>query len=240
MSFDEMSFDEMAMTANIVVIAGSETTATLMSGVTWYLCKHPRVYEKVKEEVRETFKNEEEITFASVIECKYMLAVLEEGMRMYPPAPSMFCREALEDMEVDGVPVPRGTHVSVHQLAAYRSGENWTQPSEFLPERWTKEGEEGVFRDDSELWVLNRRDVLADFSPDRAVLQPFHVGPRNCLGRNLALAEMRLILARMLWNFDIELCSQSESWINQKIKTLWIKPPLMCKVKIRHGLEKTG
>lgn len=153
---DEMSFDEMTMTANVVVVAGSETTATLMSGVTWYLCRDPRVCEKVKEEVRGRFKNEEEITFASVIDCEYMLAVLEEALRMYPPAPSNFNREALEDMKVDGVPVPKGTHVGVHQLAAYRSEENWTQPSEFLPERWMKEGQEGVFRDDSEHRLLHR------------------------------------------------------------------------------------
>ena len=72
------------------------------------------------------------------------------------------------------------------------------------------------------------------------MLQPFSVGPRNCLGRNLALAEMRLILARMLWNFDIELCPKSDSWIDQKIKTLWIKLPLMCKLTVRKGLEKSG
>ncbi len=72
------------------------------------------------------------------------------------------------------------------------------------------------------------------------MLQPFGVGPRNCLGRNLALAEIRLILARMLWNFDFEICPESEKWTDQKIKTLWIKPPLMCKAKIREGLEKTA
>ena len=76
--------------------------------------------------------------------------------------------------------------------------------------------------------------------PDRAVLQPFAVGPRNCIGRHLAMAEMRLILARMLWNFDFELCPESEGWIEQKIKLLWVKPPLMCKVTLREGLEKSG
>jgi cytochrome P450 len=71
------------------------------------------------------------------------------------------------------------------------------------------------------------------------VLQPFSVGPRNCIGRNLALAEMRLILARVLWNFDFELCPESERWAEQKVMSLWIKPELMCKVKVREGLEKS-
>ena len=151
---EEMSFEEMAMTANIVVLAGSETTATLMDGVTWYLCKNPRVYEKAKAEVRGMFKNEEEITFASVNECEYMLAVLEEGLRMYPPAPSNFNREALDDMEVDGVLVPKGTHVGVHQLAAHHIEENWTRPWDFVPERWLKGGKEGEFRDDGQYRLL--------------------------------------------------------------------------------------
>jgi cytochrome P450 len=58
------------------------------------------------------------------------------------------------------------------------------------------------------------------------------------VGRNLAMAEMRTILAKMLWNFDFELSAQSERWSDQKIKTLWLKPELMCKVKVRNGLEK--
>ena len=145
------------MTATAIVLAGSETTATLLSGMTWYLCMNLRVYEKVKSELRTKFTDEEEITFASVMECEYMLAVLEEGLRMYPPAPSIFHREALENMEIDGVKVLKGTHVAVHQLAAYRSEENWTRPWDFVPERWLKEGKDGEFRDDSEYWLLSQR-----------------------------------------------------------------------------------
>ena len=82
---------------------------------------------------------------------------------------------------------------------------------------------------------------VANSGLDRAVLQPFHVGPRNCVGRNLALAEMRVILAKMLWHFDLELCPESKDWaVDQQIKVLWVKPELMCKVKIRPGLEKSG
>ena len=237
---DELSFAEMAMNSNVLVLAGSETTASLLSGIQFYLCDNPRVYQKVKADVREKFKSEEEITFASVTECEYLLAVLEEGMRMYPPAPSIFSREALDEMDIDGVKVPRGTHVGVHQLASYHSEENWTRPLEFLPERFLKEGQEGEFRDDSECPPFTLvSECSANVALDRTVFQPFSVGPRNCLGRNLALAEMRVILARMLWNFDVELCPESKRWVDQKIKTLWIKPKLMCKVKIREGSEKS-
>ncbi|KAK2766542.1 hypothetical protein FQN53_006680, partial [Emmonsiellopsis sp. PD_33] len=61
----------------------------------------------------------------------------------------------------------------------------------------------------------------------REVLQPFHVGPRNCIGRNLAYAEMRLILARLVFNFDLRLAVESTGWMqSQKIFNLWQRGPL--------------
>ncbi len=62
-------------------------------------------------------------------------------------------------------------------------------------------------------------------------MQPFSYGPRSCLGKNLARAEMRLILAKLLWRFDVELDEYSEKWMaGQKIFGFWAKPPLMCRL----------
>jgi cytochrome P450 len=77
-------------------------------------------------------------------------------------------------------------------------------------------------------------DPKSPFHNDsRAVLQPFSVGPRNCIGRNLAYNEMRLILARVLWNFDLELCDESRDWNEQKSFLLWEKPALWCTLSLR-------
>jgi hypothetical protein len=51
--------------------------------------------------------------------------------------------------------------------------------------------------------------------------------------QNLAYAEMRAILIRMLWNFDIELCADSQNWMEQKVFVLWDKPPLNVKLSAR-------
>lgn len=68
------------------------------------------------------------------------------------------------------------------------------------------------------------------------MLQPFSVGPRNCIGRNLANAEMRLILTRVLWKFDLELCPESATrWDEQRSFILWEKKPLMCSVRRIEG-----
>lgn len=82
-----MSVPEIEATANSVIVAGSETTGTLLSGVTYFLLKDEGIMKKLVDEIRGAFPTEEDITLISVAKLKYLLAVLDEGMRMYPPVP---------------------------------------------------------------------------------------------------------------------------------------------------------
>ncbi|KAH8597622.1 cytochrome P450 ClCP1 [Bisporella sp. PMI_857] len=202
-----MTLGEIESNANHMTIAGAETTATLLAGVTYYLLKSPEVLERVTAEVRGTFKDEHEITMVSVQSLKYMLAVLNEGFRMYPPVPTVLPRVTTGNGAiVNGRWVPPNTLLGVNQWAAYQSTTNFKDPSSFVPERWLGD---------------------ARFESDnRDVLQPFSYGTRNCIGKNLSYAEMRLILAHVLWNFDIALAPSSESWNEQKMYGLWENGPL--------------
>lgn len=103
----------------------------------------------------------------------------------------------------------------MHQSATYQSSANFTDPKSFIPERWLPEVPER-YRND-------RKDAL----------QPFSVGPRNCIGKNLAYFEIRSILTRMMWHFDMELCEQSRAWTQQKAYLMWDKPPLWVKLRNR-------
>jgi cytochrome P450 len=87
-----ISRDEINATFNILMIAGSETTATLLAGCTFLLQKNPEVLKKLKAEVRGAFKDEDEITITSVNNLPYLLAVLEEALRLYPPLPVSLSR----------------------------------------------------------------------------------------------------------------------------------------------------
>ena len=108
--------------------------------------------------------------------------------------------------------VPGRTSVSVSHWSCYHSADNFRDPDKFIPERWL--GDES-YGDDK-----------------KRALQPFSLGPRNCLGINLAYAEMRVILARLLWNFDIELCEESNNWVEGiKVFMIYQRPPLMVKLK---------
>lgn len=77
-----------------MIIAGSETTATTLSGVTYLLASHPEVLAKLEDELSSTFASEDEIDLLSVQKMSYMLAVLNETLRIYPPVPTAIPRKA--------------------------------------------------------------------------------------------------------------------------------------------------
>lgn len=80
-----MTAEELTSTGSTLVVAGSETTATLLSGATYLLLRHPKALHRLVTDVRHTFTNDEDITISSVCQMKYLDAVLEETFRIYPP-----------------------------------------------------------------------------------------------------------------------------------------------------------
>ncbi|OQD88628.1 hypothetical protein PENSOL_c069G04160 [Penicillium solitum] len=206
-----MSEDELVSNSYVLIIAGSETTATLLAGVTYYVLTVPGVLDKLKAEIRGAFTSEDHITWSAVNQLKYTLAVLNEGLRMYPPVPYGFPRMVQGKGDfICGRWVPGGTAVGVPILATHRSAANFKRPDSFIPERFMG---------------------ASEFESDRRnAVQAFSVGPRNCLGRNLAYAEMRLILARMIWNFDMEISPDSKQWIKQSSFVVWEKGSLNVKL----------
>ncbi|KAL1969776.1 hypothetical protein VTN77DRAFT_7285 [Rasamsonia byssochlamydoides] len=213
-----MTIDEMGENATVFIIAGSETTATLLSGATFYMLKNPLVYKRVVEEVRSTFNKEEDITMVGVNRLPYMMAVLRETLRLYPPVPTALPRIVPEGgAMIDGYFIPENTSVGLSHLPAYTSARNFSRPDEFLPERW-----------------LNDPRFASDIQEAH---QPFGLGSRVCLGKKsaaafpfLAYAEMKLIMARTLWNFDLELEPDSKGWNKQNVYLLWEKKPLNIKL----------
>lgn len=92
--------------SDVILIGGSETTATLLSGLTYLLLKHPRVLQKLVNEIRTRFQSEEEIDYAGVNSLDYMLACIDETFRLYPPVPSALLRRTTEEAEICGKMVP--------------------------------------------------------------------------------------------------------------------------------------
>ncbi|KAF3018527.1 hypothetical protein E8E14_011795 [Neopestalotiopsis sp. 37M] len=210
----KMSFEQLTGNASILIAAGSETTATALSGLTYLLLKNPRVCDKLTSEIRTTFSSSEEITFIGVNSCKYLLACIDECLRVYPPSPQPHQRIVPSGGAlVNGEFLPGSTAVSIPIYAACMSPDNWAEPASFLPERW-----------------LGGQDQEPRFARDkRDAFQPFSYGPRNCIGRNLAYVEMKVIIARLLWHFDLQ-SAADEDWLDQKVYMVWEKAPLWIKL----------
>ncbi|TEY40875.1 hypothetical protein BOTCAL_0416g00060 [Botryotinia calthae] len=214
-----MSRDEIEGTATVMIMAGSETTASALCGATYYMLKHPKVLSAATSEVRKKFKTVNDINMVSVRDLPYINKIIKEALRMYPPTPSTLPRRTRSEGEIiNGTFIPGNVpqiSVGVNHWAAYHAAKNFANPDTFDPARWSKPPPDKYKHD------------------DKAAFQPFSTGPRNCLGKNLAYFEMRSILARMLWNFDMELCKESRWWTKkQKTYILWDKPSL--KVKLLH------
>ncbi|KAI1822020.1 putative cytochrome P450 monooxygenase [Xylaria intraflava] len=127
----------LTVNASVLIFAGSETTATALCGVTYFLTTHPEILKKLEQEVRSAFKSDDEITLTSVSKLSYMLACLDESLRCYPPVATGFPRQVPEGgVMIDGKFVPQGTVVSVFQWAVNHDEYFWTEPELFAPERW--------------------------------------------------------------------------------------------------------
>ncbi|KAJ5540078.1 cytochrome P450 [Penicillium frequentans] len=206
--------EEILSNSSFLMIAGSETTATFLSGCTFFILKHPEVYKKLSCQIRDRFSSPTEMTFSSLADMSYLHCVLQESLRMYPPVPLGMPRVVPNGgAVVSGQFVPENTSVAVASWATYQSSSNFKDPQLFLPERWS--------------------DTDAGGDDVKGALQAFSMGPRGCPGRSLAFGEASLILARLIWAFDLELSPQCSNWADQRAYIIWDKGPLLVKLTPR-------
>lgn len=110
--------------------------------------------------------------------------------------------------------------IHVFTVAGFRSPRSFKDPLRFTPERWLPKGH--PYHDES-------------FAQDKVgTVKPFGYGPQNCIGQNLAYAELRLILARLLYDLDFRILDNYRSWQEDfKIFQVWDKGPLFAEVPVR-------
>lgn len=107
----DVSLSHLVGEANDFVLAGSETTATFLAATTYYLLKNPQALQRLKDEVRSNFKSADEIKADSTQHLRYLFAVIEEGLRIFSPAPGGFPR-VNPGAEVDGHFVAEGVRIT--------------------------------------------------------------------------------------------------------------------------------
>lgn len=184
-----------------------------MAAAVWFLIQpaYAHCLEQLQREIRTTFASYDELTGDTVARLPYLHAILEETMRIMPPVP-MGPPRVSPGGTVDGVYVPKGVYVSADAWTmTHDARNNMSDPEKFEPERWLDGG---------------------GSSSKKPYSQPFMIGPRSCLGVNLAWLEMKLTLAKMVYSFDFEVAPETrgKDWARDcQLLLLWKKPPLMVK-----------
>ncbi|KAL3475356.1 cytochrome P450 [Aspergillus californicus] len=211
---------ELYSTFMVLTIAGSETTATALTGTLNYLVHTPESLRHLETEIRK-FSSLEDITLDAVHNLQFLNAVLHEGLRLCSPVPWILPRLVPEGGEVIcGTWLPGGTFVSTKQYTLNRDPNLFHQSTTFLPERWSKSS--------------TSNPTSCFFKDQRQVVQPFNVGPHACIGQALAWAEMRLVLAKLVFAFDFAVIEgQRVRWEDLRTYLLVERKPINVRIKLR-------
>jgi len=160
------------------IAAGHETTAITLVWTLYLLSQYPQVRIKLQDEIRSVLAGREP-TIDELAKIPYLDWVLDESMRLYPPA-WLQMRFVAKEAEIDGMKLPVGTLLILSQWVMHRLPEIWQDAEVFKPERWDPANEQNI--------------------PPGAYF-PFGGGPRTCIGMPLAQLEARTILASILQRY---------------------------------------
>ncbi|KAI1463617.1 cytochrome P450 [Daldinia caldariorum] len=217
--FKKMTIPEIEATMSVLIIAGSETTATTLCGICNHLVQNPTQLKQLEQEIRSRFQSDKQITLHAIQNLPFLNAVIQEGLRLCNPvAGGLLRRIPKGGLRLCGHFLPEGTHVIVNSTAMSLSEKNFHRANEFLPERFLPESMRP-----------------AEFENDhRNNQKPFSLGVRSCIGKSFGLAEMRLVLARLVWEFDISMAQDKRlDWNRLKTYVMVQKDTIEIAIKKR-------
>lgn len=183
--------DELRAEALLLIIAGSDTTTASLASIFWYLVRAPRCCEKLVDELQSAFKSADDVVYGpKLMNCTYLRACIDEGMRLIPPGPCEPPREVLTGgLTIMNEHYPAGTIVGTAPWCDARNEEVYGDPGIFRPERWIVNEAAGM-----------TKEMVAEI---RTNFHPFLTGPGSCAGKNIAMAEIMLVVAKTLVRFDL-------------------------------------
>ncbi|XP_038200907.1 cytochrome P450 3A11 [Arvicola amphibius] len=214
-SHKALSDMEMMAQSVVFIFAGYETTSSTLAFTLYLLATHPDIQKKLQEEIDVALPNKAPPSYDKVMEMEYLDMVLNETLRLYPIA-NRLERVCKQDVEMDGVFIPKGSIVMVPLYALHHDPQYWPEPMAFRPERFSKENKGSI---------------------DPYVYMPFGNGPRNCIGMRFALMNMKLALTKVLQNFSFQSCKETQIPLKLNRKPL-LQPekPIVLKVVPRDVL----
>ena len=192
---EAMSENQLLDELNILLVAGHETSANALAWAFSLLARHPEAQQKLADEIARELPNGQELEFADLPRLPYALQVVQEAMRLYPPA-WIIDRVATEADEFQGVPIAKGTLFSLYIYGMHHHPGLWPDAEVFRPERFA---------------------AGATPAPPAYGYLPFGSGPRLCVGSQFALTELQLVLIQTLRRFRVEPASTPVPGMNPLI-----------------------
>ncbi|KAL7960866.1 cytochrome P450 [Trichoderma compactum] len=185
--------------------AGHETTSTALTWAIYELSRSPEMQKRLRNEIREklpfTDDVDAKITSLDIDHMPYLDAVCNEALRFFSPG-SLTIREATHDTTIQGVPVKKGTRLTISPFAVNVDPKLWgSDASQFNPDRWISA--EGVSDE------TNKRAASGGAESNYAFLSFLH-GPRSCIGTGFAKGEFACLLAAWIGRFECELVNKEE------------------------------
>ncbi|WP_417668772.1 cytochrome P450 [Roseibium sp.] len=174
---EPLSRDAIRNEAAVIFMAGHETTANTLAWAWYLLSQSAPTAAKLHAEIDQVL-GDRAPTFADVAKLPYTRAVIEETLRLYPPVP-ILAREAMEDTEIGGKHIPKGSLVMVVPWLMHRNPVLWVKPDVFWPERFIQKSKR----------------------PNKYGYVPFSIGPRICAGLQFGMTEAILSLAILARKF---------------------------------------
>jgi cytochrome P450 len=189
-----------------IFLAGHETTAIALTWIAFLLERHPLVESKLVEELQTSLGGRMPTAY-DLPNLRYTEAFALEALRLYPPV-GIMGREALENTQIAGYPVPKGTIVLACQWTAHRNPTYFPEPERFNPSRW--------------------ENGLAKRLPPGTYF-PFSLGARSCLGKAFGMMELILVLATVVQKFQFKLAPEHPVEISPR---LTLRPKYGMKMRV--------
>lgn len=177
---EHMAMQQLIDEIKILFIAGHETTANALTFTLHFLGSNPEVQQKVFDEITE-IESQTDNVIEQLQKMPYVNAVLNESMRLYPPA-WITDRQNVDDDTVGNFKIKKGTLIGISFYELHRNPKYWQDPDRFIPERFLGE---------------QKKQSMQYF-------YPFGAGPRMCIGAGFAIYEMCLAISQIVKRYVIE------------------------------------
>lgn len=205
----------------MIMLAGADTSFSVLINLCYRLAANKQHQDQLRAEITNAFnhKDKTSVDWTVLSSAQFLSAFINEVLRIHPPVPSGMARitplEGLRigaDKESKGTPetlfIPGGVNVSVPTFSLHRSPQYWVQPDTFIPERWSTKPE----------LILDRRAWC-----------PFSLGTYGCAGKYFALMEIKLVISRLVLDFDINFATPMDDkerlrWLSHQDDWMTLQP----------------